>query len=135
MSTTWLDDYEARLQKEIEMERQCRAAVVQMIEDNLPLIRAAWNWGDGQGGWILSEMAQRVGIVACGSPKKPQKAKINGTLRRQVFERDAYRCVSCGGYQDLCIDHIVPESKGGPTVFENLQAMCRSCNSKKGARA
>ena len=24
------------------------------------------------------------------------------------------------------------KAKGGPTVFENLQTMCRSCNSKKG---
>jgi 5-methylcytosine-specific restriction endonuclease McrA len=26
------------------------------------------------------------------------------------------------------------QSKGGPTTFDNLQTLCRSCNSSKGAR-
>ena len=68
------------------------------------------------------------------TPKTALRPPSEYMLRRQVFERHAYRCVTCGGHHDLCIDHIVPESKGGETVFENLQAMCRSCNSKKGAR-
>ncbi len=46
-----------------------------------------------------------------------------------------YRCVSCGGFKDLTCDHIHPESKGGPTTLDNLQTMCRPCNSKKGVRA
>lgn len=63
-----------------------------------------------------------------------QKKKIQGNLRREVFERDAYRCKHCDGWQDLCADHIIPESKGGPTTLENLQTLCRSCNSRKGAK-
>ena len=60
------------------------------------------------------------------------KAKISQRLRTQVFERDAYRCVICGSHRDLAADHIHPESKGGEARFENLQTMCRPCNSKKG---
>ena len=62
------------------------------------------------------------------------KKKINADLRRQVFERDAYRCQHCGGWENLCADHVIPESRGGPATFENLQTLCRSCNSIKGAR-
>lgn len=32
------------------------------------------------------------------------------------------------------MDHIVPVSQGGGLTFENIQALCRSCNSSKGAR-
>lgn len=64
---------------------------------------------------------------------KYKKATIDAVLQRRVHERFRYRCVTCGTYLDLTCDHIVPESKGGLTVFENLQTMCRSCNSKKGA--
>jgi hypothetical protein len=70
-------------------------------------------------------------------PNKPpppsKKAKIPAFLRRQVFERDGYRCVTCGGWLDLCCDHRIPESKGGETTFENLQCLCRVCNTRKGA--
>lgn len=64
----------------------------------------------------------------------PKKEKIGYSLRRAVFERDAYRCVTCGDHRDLTCDHIHPESKGGETSLDNLQTMCRSCNSRKGAR-
>ena len=32
------------------------------------------------------------------------------------------------------IDHIIPLSKGGGLTFENVQALCRSCNSAKHAK-
>ncbi len=66
--------------------------------------------------------------------KKNKKKTIANGLRKKVFERDMYRCVKCNSHQDLCCDHIYPESKGGETVFENLQTLCRSCNSKKGTK-
>lgn len=63
---------------------------------------------------------------------KYKKNPIGGKLQRLVHEKYLYRCVTCSTHLDLTCDHIVPESKGGGTVFENLQTMCRSCNSKKG---
>jgi hypothetical protein len=65
---------------------------------------------------------------------KNGKAFIPRSLAKQVFERDAYRCVSCGGWRDLSIDHKIPESKGGATTLENLQTMCMPCNRRKGAK-
>jgi 5-methylcytosine-specific restriction endonuclease McrA len=29
------------------------------------------------------------------------------------------------------VDHIMPMNKGGKTVPENLQILCRSCNARK----
>ena len=43
-------------------------------------------------------------------------------------------CVLCGTDENLTIDHILPTTKGGKTVRENLQIMCVSCNSFKGTR-
>lgn len=46
-----------------------------------------------------------------------------------------YICVECGKTSPhrglFQIDHIVPMSKGGKTVPENLQLLCRICNVKK----
>lgn len=100
-----------------------------------------WHWGDGEGGIVLDELRKRVvgaGYIWPLDPKVSrqayQKDKIPRKLWKRVMERDGYRCVTCAGHVDLCCDHVVPESKGGPTTFENLQAMCRPCNSRKGNR-
>ena len=57
-------------------------------------------------------------------------------LRDDVFasaeEKGVYRCAICGmsspHRKDFQIDHIKPMSKGGLTVRENLQLLCRKCN-------
>lgn len=36
---------------------------------------------------------------------------------------------------DLTIDHVVPISRGGDHVIENLQLLCKSCNPSKGNRS
>lgn len=37
-------------------------------------------------------------------------------------------------YEEMHADHIVPWSKGGKTVPDNCQMLCRDCNLKKGAQ-
>jgi hypothetical protein len=119
------------------------AAAVLKVREAARLIAEAapyvWQWGDGNGGWIVAEIEKACGrtlVIGAGPPIEPkyEKARIGRALSRAVMERDAYRCVSCGTHVDLSCDHIIPESKGGPTTLENLQTMCRPCNSRKGAR-
>jgi len=46
------------------------------------------------------------------------------------------KCVSCGQPNDrLCMDHVVPLSRGGTNFIENLQPLCRPCNSGKRAKS
>lgn len=45
------------------------------------------------------------------------------------------RCASCGTKEKISLDHIVPISLGGPHSQENVQPLCGSCNSSKGAKA
>jgi 5-methylcytosine-specific restriction endonuclease McrA len=60
-----------------------------------------------------------------------------GGLRSKIFIRDRYRCQYCGvkgTLQDLTLDHILPRSRGGQSVPENLCACCHPCNQRKGDR-
>jgi hypothetical protein len=63
-----------------------------------------------------------------------RKAVIPASVRLQVIARDNGRCRACGiGDVDaLQCDHIVPESRGGDSSLENLQALCGVCNNRKG---
>lgn len=66
---------------------------------------------------------------------KPEDSRtIPLGLRLKVLDKDNFRCVFCGrspatdiGVQ-LHIDHIVPFSKGGKSLLENLQTLCLECN-------
>src|SRR5690625_3457995 len=64
-----------------------------------------------------------------------RKAKIPDLIRRQVIERDGFRCRYCGRTVNLPqLDHVIPESRGGEASLENLVVSCKRCNSKKGPR-
>src|SRR6266571_1813901 len=55
--------------------------------------------------------------------------------RRALFARDGWRCVYCGTTNGrLTLDHVVPRSKGGESVWENVVTSCATCNHKKGNR-
>ena len=64
----------------------------------------------------------------------PSRPKIPDALRLEVYQRDGHACLHCGATARLSLDHIHPWSLGGEDTLENLQTLCRPCNSRKGAR-
>jgi 5-methylcytosine-specific restriction endonuclease McrA len=50
--------------------------------------------------------------------------------RRAVFARDGHRCQYCNRPAEN-IDHVIPRSRGGEHVWENVVASCRPCNARK----
>lgn len=57
--------------------------------------------------------------------------------RFNVFLRDRFSCQYCGeSYPapELTFDHVIPRSRGGRTVWENVVTACQSCNLLKGNR-
>lgn len=64
--------------------------------------------------------------------KKYSKKKISQGTQLKIFRRDGFKCKQCGSSNDLTVDHVIPESKGGEHNLSNFQTLCRSCNSSKG---
>ncbi|MGH7051864.1 MAG: HNH endonuclease [Acetobacteraceae bacterium] len=57
--------------------------------------------------------------------------------RFNVFLRDGFACQYCKlrhAAPDLTFDHVVPRSRGGRTVWENVVTACGTCNLRKGSR-
>lgn len=63
-----------------------------------------------------------------------RKERIPDDVRWAVWERDNFTCQKCGSRKRLEVDHIYPEAKGGKATLDNCQTLCKSCNSRKGAR-
>ena len=62
----------------------------------------------------------------------------NALPRRQAYRDPVYRsyvkdnkCAECGSIIDLTKDHRQSLIKGGNNDYDNLQTLCRSCNSTK----
>ena len=56
--------------------------------------------------------------------------------RRALFARDGWRCMYCGTTNGrLTLDHVVPRSRGGDSVWENVVTSCAPCNLRKGNRS
>jgi 5-methylcytosine-specific restriction endonuclease McrA len=68
---------------------------------------------------------------------KHVKRIIPPLTNRELFLRDAYLCMYCGGNfheSNLTRDHVIPMSRGGKDKWSNVMTACRCCNTRKGNR-
>lgn len=66
-----------------------------------------------------------------GERRTARWARLSARLRRmQPF------CTACGSRDDLTVDHVVPLAARPDLAYriDNLQVLCRKCNSRKGTR-
>ena len=68
--------------------------------------------------------------------RKPAEPTI-AFNKKNILKRDAHTCQYCGrnGGERMTIDHVIPKSLGGRTVWENVVSACRGCNLKKGNKS
>ena len=67
--------------------------------------------------------------------KKRARSQMTDKLRYSILKRDGFKCKICGRTAEdgikLHVDHIIPVSKGGETVLNNLRTLCETCNRGK----
>lgn len=84
----------------------------------------------------INQEADEIDVIPEYNNKNTHKTNrdINLRLRFKVMQRDNFKCCMCGASPAknpsvvLHIDHIIPWSKGGETLIDNLQTLCSGCN-------
>lgn len=70
--------------------------------------------------------------------RRARKAALPSTLTHaeweQILDLYGHRCLCCGTTGQITMDHVVPISKGGGHVADNVQPLCGPCNSSKHAK-
>ena len=67
--------------------------------------------------------------------KKIKRQPIDQSLRWSVFRDDNFTCKQCGEtHKPLHLDHIIAIRNGGGGDRSNLQTLCETCNTSKGAK-
>ena len=81
-------------------------------------------------------------FIITGEGKHLQIRQFDEMTARAVYEKQHHRCPYCEQegnmkeyhFSDMQADHIMPWSKGGKTIKENCQMLCRRHNESKGNR-
>lgn len=82
----------------------------------------------------LAKSLDTFAISPLPLPRQRTQRDPSWRLRFLVNRRDRFTCRACGRSPAneigvvLHVDHIIPWSKGGETVLDNLQTLCQKCN-------
>lgn len=94
------------------------------------------NSGEPSAPDALSEQHHPLPRVAVS--QKRTNREISERMRFRILVRDGFTCRACGASPlktigtELHVDHVIPWSKGGETVDDNLETKCSRCNLGKG---
>lgn len=55
-------------------------------------------------------------------------ANITIKVRKEVYQRDGYRCALCDSTHYIQVHHAVPRSQGGSSKPMNLITLCMECH-------
>ena len=109
-----------------------RRAVVLLLKEKAELVEAA----RAELHSVRETLPQPLVIRLVYFVRIPYRISLPVT-RRTVLARDHYTCQYCGCQplrKELTVDHVVPRSRGGRSVWDNVTTACMRCNSRKGNR-
>lgn len=109
-----------------------RRAVVLLLQDKAELVEATAQQLRARGFSLAVPLVIRLVRYI----KIPRRLKLPCS-RRGVLARDRETCQYCGvqpGRSTLTVDHVLPKSQGGLTLWDNVVTACRECNHRKGGR-
>jgi hypothetical protein len=59
------------------------------------------------------------------------KAEAKRLWRKNIKEQWENKCAYCESEENITLDHVIPQCKGGLDIKTNVVACCHSCNQSK----
>ena len=100
-----------------------------------PLCRECNNIVSGE--WHHNNKDRHTAIEHNRNARKNNNGgKYTAAEWNELLERYDNTCLRCGRNDvPMTVDHVIPVSKGGTNSIDNIQPLCKSCNSSKNAKA
>jgi len=133
---------------EAERERAAMERADDLLEEVLDLY--PWRLGDGYGGALIELIFEKAAARGYETPntlrekqreREDRRRGMSAQTRLQFIQdiaiRDGWNCRYCEiplRIGQVTLDHVMPQSKGGPDELGNLVFACRPCNTRKGAK-
>jgi len=61
-----------------------------------------------------------------------KKSDAKRMWRQSIKDQWEHKCAYCESQENITLDHITPQCKGGLDIKTNVVACCHSCNQSKG---
>jgi len=106
---------------------QRRAAVLVLTAKAVAVEAGSEIWHSERRAFAVPHVVRLTRFV-----RVPHRVQVPLT-RRAVFARDGGRCVYCNA-PATSLDHVIPRSRGGLHVWENVVSCCGRCNHAKADR-
>lgn len=83
--------------------------------------------------WRRNNYDPAANAAACSArrAKLAERGAFSKEEWLDLCEKYDYKCINCGAPEQHA-DHVVPLSQGGVNTIDNIQPLCRPCNSRKG---
>ena len=105
-----------------------KEAITYMYMDKVHVL----DWYDD---WMVRSPSWETRVPAVIMMKNMLRKKSRPRFSKtNLYIRDMYTCQYCSNKFErhrLTLDHVIPLSKGGKTVWTNIVAACGPCNSRK----
>jgi len=103
--------------------------------------RRSWQKNNPEKSAVIGMIWRRKNPGKCIEYNHKRRARVfagGGSFTSQEWEdlktKFNNTCLCCGIMEKLTADHVIPVSKGGSSNIDNIQPLCKTCNSSKGVR-